>query len=82
MTDAEVEEKIDYVLNEVISLSILIVDFHSLFWIEHSTRMILWVFTCHTAGIRNRIPTSSFSELPTWRYRGSQALSFRRGAEE
>ena len=55
MTPDEVEEGIDYIRNEVISLSIAVVDFLFTFWIEHSTGEIPSVSTCHTTVVRGSL---------------------------
>ena len=76
MTPDEVEETVDHILNEVISLSITIADFSFTFGIEHSTGETLSVVTCHIMGIHDQTSTFSFPVLPPSCHRGSRALSF------
>ena len=52
MTQEEIEETIDYLLNEVLSPSAATADFLLTFWIRCSTGKILLVNTCFLAGPR------------------------------
>ena len=79
MTPDEVEEGIDHIRNEVISLSIAIADFSFTFWIEHSIGMILFVDICHMTGIHDRTIFLSNSSPPriieaAERYRSDEEL--------
>lgn len=56
MTSEEIEETIDYILNEVFSSSVVAADCSLIFQAEHSMGTILSVIILHPAGLYDQTP--------------------------
>jgi hypothetical protein len=68
MTQAEIEETIDYLLSEVLSPFVAIADLSLMFRTERSTRMILLAVTCVLTGLRDLTSMLSFLDLSPSRH--------------
>ena len=74
MTPEEIEETIDYILDEVFLPPVVIAWYFLMLRTKRSTGKILLVVTSHPTGLRDKTSLSSFPELPPSRHRSSQAL--------
>lgn len=78
MTSEEIEETIDYLLNEVLSSSTVVVDSSLIFRIERSIGKILLVFTAPDESLRsNLIGFLLSSSLPVSSMRPNVTVSMR-----